>query len=303
MSGSLIRFKRGNKADLPQSATSGTPLWCEDTKELYIGDGNGVSKVGAISNVVDNNSLLNLIGVSSDDSSTLKKNTSIKMQGGTVSAQTFNGNDIVLNGSGTTTRGVRGICGENDGWRIAGGATDTNSGFLEIATTNDGDKPIYVCQYESGQATSFTNLKRTATLLDEFGNTQFPGSLKVEGQIYGNCSNDSDGNPINTTYVKNANLIECHIITETYINGSSWYRVYSDGWCEQGGKCSSGAAITYLKSFKDTNYSLMVTKYGQSSAFERPDTGITAYSATGFTFTTSGNVYGNHFFYACGYIN
>ena len=77
MSGSLIRFKRGNKADLPKSATSGTPLWCEDTKELYIGDGDGVSKVGAVSNVIDNNSLLNLIGVSSGDSSNFKTNNLI----------------------------------------------------------------------------------------------------------------------------------------------------------------------------------------------------------------------------------
>ena len=91
MSGSLIRFKRGNKADLPKSATSGTPLWCEDTKELYIGDGNGVSKVGAVSNMVDNNSLLNLIGVSSGDSSNFKTNNLVSIQGSSINAQNFNG--------------------------------------------------------------------------------------------------------------------------------------------------------------------------------------------------------------------
>jgi len=26
------------------------------------------------------------------------------------------------------------------------------------------------------------------------------------------------------------------ILTESYVNGTSWYRVYSDGWCEQGGQ-------------------------------------------------------------------
>ena len=46
-------------------------------------------------------------------------------------------------------------------------------------------------------------------------------------------------------------------ITETYQNGSSWYRVYSDGWCEQGGIVSAatgGTKVTFLKPFKDTNY-------------------------------------------------
>lgn len=46
MSTTNIKFRRGNKADLPQSAPSGTPLWCEDKKELYIGTDNGVQKIG-----------------------------------------------------------------------------------------------------------------------------------------------------------------------------------------------------------------------------------------------------------------
>ena len=37
-----IRIRRGNKADLPASAPSGMPLWCEDTKELFMGTGDSV---------------------------------------------------------------------------------------------------------------------------------------------------------------------------------------------------------------------------------------------------------------------
>ncbi len=40
-----IQFKRGTKINLPASAPNGMPLWCEDTKELYIGTGNSVAKV------------------------------------------------------------------------------------------------------------------------------------------------------------------------------------------------------------------------------------------------------------------
>lgn len=45
-----LQFKRGLKTNLPTSATSGTPLWCTDTKELYIGTGTGVERVGSIIN-------------------------------------------------------------------------------------------------------------------------------------------------------------------------------------------------------------------------------------------------------------
>lgn len=73
--------------------------------------------------------------------------------------------------------------------------------------------------------------------------------------------------------VQNANLIDAgrigeqlashtaqpHII-ETYKNGNSWYRVYSDGWCEQGGyinTTTSNPTFNLLKIFRDTNYTII----------------------------------------------
>ena len=46
MTGNL-QFRRGLKSNLPTSAPSGMPLWCTDTKELYIGTENGVTKVSS----------------------------------------------------------------------------------------------------------------------------------------------------------------------------------------------------------------------------------------------------------------
>lgn len=58
--------------------------------------------------------------------------------------------------------------------------------------------------------------------------------------------------------VDKSDLQLCHVVVSTYKNGSSWYRIYDDGWCEQGGYASSAGAITLLKSFKDTNYTITV---------------------------------------------
>ena len=42
-------------------------------------------------------------------------------------------------------------------------------------------------------------------------------------------------------------------IVETYVNGTSWYRVWSDGWCEQGGRFQSAdgtdTGVNFLKPF------------------------------------------------------
>ena len=55
--------------------------------------------------------------------------------------------------------------------------------------------------------------------------------------------------------------VETPVVVETYKNGTSWYRVYSDGWCEQGGYVSfvSGMTINLLKSFANTNYHVQLT--------------------------------------------
>lgn len=50
-------------------------------------------------------------------------------------------------------------------------------------------------------------------------------------------------------------------ITETYENGTSWYIVWSNGWCEQGGYQLTGQ-VSFLKNFNNTNYTVLAT-YGE----------------------------------------
>jgi hypothetical protein len=57
-------------------------------------------------------------------------------------------------------------------------------------------------------------------------------------------------------------------IVETYVNGNSWYRVWSDGWKEQGGIVNNGSAtwswvrtVNLLKSFSNINYTIVVTAF------------------------------------------
>lgn len=71
--------------------------------------------------------------------------------------------------------GIGGTMGVNDQWRIYGRSTADNAGYLEIATADDGNEPIYFRQYSG----VFTTLERTLTLLDGNGNTSMPGNLTV----------------------------------------------------------------------------------------------------------------------------
>ena len=91
----------------------------------------------------------------------------------------------------------------------------------------------------------------------------------------------------------------------------SWYRVWSDGWIEQGGyythnNTDTVITVTLLKSFSNTNYNLQkLNKSGSSSASSIADYGYVAYetkNANSFTCKmTTNNRYTGFDWCACGY--
>lgn len=92
---------------------------------------------------------------------------------------------------------IQGTMGGSDYWRIKGGQTASDSGYLEIATADNGNEPIYVRQYTVGNSNPFNTLNRTATLLDASGNTSFPGkvsanSMQVTDKFIGNLQGNAD---------------------------------------------------------------------------------------------------------------
>lgn len=94
------------------------------------------------------------------------------------------------------------------------------------------------------------------------------------------------------------NCTKPHIV-ETYKNGDSWYRIYSDGWCEQGGfytiNTNGQGSVSLLKSYRDTNYHVLLGKYStDASAWNVMSTGVATTSTfyiqanlTGYTLSSS----------------
>lgn len=121
-------------------------------------------------------------------------------------------------------------------------------------------------------------------------------STNDDGATYSNhrlevtCNPDGSGG----TYI-DGKLVKA-FVTETYVSGTSWYRVYSDGWCEQGGVSATGtsASVTFLKPFKNTNYSVTVsdtylTTSNSDTGGYTTSPGLSNYTTTGFRISqTSG---------------
>ena len=98
-----------------------------------------------------------------------------------------------------------------------------------------------------------------------------------------------------------------HTVTTTYKSSSSWYRVWSDGWIEQGGTLTPPASFTSInfpKAFSDTNYSFAGSLTDENEdancqilgVYNRQTNSIRVANAYNGTFYT-----GKISWYACGY--
>jgi hypothetical protein len=71
------------------------------------------------------------------------------------------------------------------------------------------------------------------------------------------------------TTTSSASASNVAVVVQNYVSGTSWYRVWSDGWIEQGGTTTRSDTgeftITFLKSFTNTNYTLMLSNSATSS--------------------------------------
>ena len=78
----------------------------------------------------------------------------------------------------------------------------------------------------------------------------------------------SDYERLNTEITNTKNSIPSisDYIVESYINGTNWYEIYKSGKVKQGGILNAGVTHTFLKPFKNTNYTLCAAVKGGSGS-------------------------------------
>ena len=98
-------------------------------------------------------------------------------------------------------------------------------------------------------------------------------------------------NQIKRAFLLSSQSSSARYIKESYYapDGSTWYRLYSDGWCEQGGTiCASGAytiaTVNFPKKFVSGYIPFATAKYINAPEYDCAETG---YTTTRFDFHTS----------------
>lgn len=104
-----------------------------------------------------------------------------------------------------------------------------------------------------------------------------------------------------------SNCTKPHIV-ETYVNGTSWYRVYSDGWCEQGGMqttnlTNNNATVLLLKTMSNTNYSIQISPLKASSSNSYNLCSYGDVTTSSFKIYAQGSIGSTQSWQVCGYIS
>ena len=107
--------------------------------------------------------------------------------------------------------------------------------------------------------------------------------------------------------VNKSSLSRIYPVVEVYNNGSDWYRVYADGWCEQGtiepfssSYSGSERTRTLLRPFRDTDYSVFMIPNSSGNNYSFTSNYFVVKSKTESTFTTPASV--NCYWVAFGYL-
>lgn len=101
---------------------------------------------------------------------------------------------------------------------------------------------------------------------------------------------------------KSVNGTAVKYVTETYNDGTNWYRKWSDGWLEQGGVIAGNFSgiLTFLLPFSDARYSIS-KNIGASSAASPQEAYMSFFDLTALSARTlQGGSYINTRWYACG---
>lgn len=152
-----------------------------------------------------------------------------------------------------------------------------------------------IIKKSDGEEKDLESVIETATQLDSKLDS-------IEAQISTNTENiESLSNEFNQSV---------HV-TSTWHNGYNWYRKYSDGFIEQGGRVASlqqdtyqAGTVTLHTPFSNTNYNVQLTQFNNSQQLgeNNPNNTQSVYSkATGsFVIASWAWTYGVDW-YACGY--
>lgn len=145
--------------------------------------------------------------------------------------------------------------------------TNLSSGYADISYgTYSGSTPSILLKVKRGDIFSIDYDAKGVTNSFRFIYARGNGSLYYYvGETVQNANLIDAGRM--QEQITNINAPSRGYLVQSYVNGTSGYRVYSDGWCEQWGKSNSTSGqetITLTKAYNSINFTVLATSYANN---------------------------------------
>lgn len=181
----------------------------------------------------------------------------------------------------------------------------TGSGYSSaIKFSSNGTTSGYLYYYAPDDNFAFTDASYTLLMLRVKAPMATDNSSKVAttAWVRNHCCTTA------ATTTSTASKDAPAYVVENYKSGDAWYRKWSDGWIEQGGKfynsTSAFQVVSLHKAFTTADYNIQLTGYYTAAASATP----VVYNGTDVTYTKKTTMFSGFFgaylycdWYACGY--
>lgn len=195
------------------------------------------------------------------------------------------------------------------------GVTQSAAGLPEItasmyvengAETNKMASGAGSAEAVTWSASAFNSIYGRSNTVTPAHTTVFPWVFAFNAAIPASTAQAAQFQAALTGKVDKADLSEVQCVVQTWHNGTEWCRIWSDGWCEQGGFVAGTSSyrkdVVFHQEFGDTNYTVTFG-YQFTTSFQDNIMVDTATKATtGFTFISSNNSGVGAYWEAKGYI-
>lgn len=129
---------------------------------------------------------------------------------------------------------------------------------------------------------------------------------QIATDLNGKADKDLMNLEINSNFSTSLNNAGIRTVVETYTNGTQWYRLWSDGWLEQGDTYAyisnaGDMTFTLLKPFASPSYTAVCDRCTRNYSSGQTNPTVGRPSATQITISSGGGAADYVQYYACGW--
>lgn len=184
---------------------------------------------------------------------------------------------------------------------IAMNESNVRCGSIRVINGDGFNETLLIAANEDGKTSNNIGIRNTNGVAYGFAPTYTTNYADNSNKIVTTAFMANHWVTAKATTTSSASNVRPAVIKQNYVNGTTWYRIWSDGWIEQGGVGAPRATLTLPRKFTNTNYTVNLTNKNNQTNSNYFNVSFNSITTAGFYIYHTGTDTGQIAWYACGY--